>query len=344
MALRDLLSRVFGSAPAPAPESFPPHIEAMMPALIELIAEEVEPRLKLLPGYRRQLEPSVRKTIAYMRSFGPQLEAPLELSPKNWSRDPRVNAFFATAGDVSATLGRSRALRAHFAARPGDPEAFAVLSMERSERSVLGVGLEGDTLRQDVQQTTVSFGDHRVAAPGASEQETRVELGILIFRGLLEIAMERIEALQARTRDLAEQRAMTELKLRRLSTRRANVATLAESPETHAGEIEELKRQLAQNTAEAVATKARVATLEGYVSEVVAVLDNPQDQFVIDWVTVRVNRMGIKVDARTDEPANEFRVAEIVARDFRRALALVRCRRDDLPPERAAFADAERYL
>lgn len=344
MALRDLLSRLIGAAPAGAADDFPPHVEAMVPTLVDLIAEEVEPRLKLLPGYRGKLEPSVRKTIAYLRGFGPDLQAPLPLSPREWNSDPRLNGFFATADDITETLGRSRELREHFAGHPADAEAYAVLSMERHERTVLGVALEGGMLRQDVPQTTVSFSDHRVGAPGTTEQATRLELGVRIFRGLLEIAMERIEALQAEGRDADERRARLATRLRRLKTRSAGVETLAESPARHAGEIAELEAQIARSAADATASKARFATLDGYVAEVTAVLGRPDAQFTVEWIDVRVNRMGIRVGAAADEPVNAFRVAELAARDFRRALALVTCRRDDLPPERAAFADAERYL
>lgn len=344
MSLRDLLSRLIGTAPTAAADDFPPHIEALVPTLVDLIAEEVEPRLTLLPGYGGKLEPSVRRTIAYLRSFGPDLQAPLALSPRDWNSEPRLNGFFATAGDITDTLGRSRELRAHFAARPADAEAYAVLSMERHERTVLGVALEGGVLRQDVPQTTVSFGDHRVGALGATEQATRLELGVRIFRGLLEIAMERIEAVQGEARDADERHARLATRLRRLKTRSADVETLAESPARHAGEIAELEAEMARSAADATASRARMSSLDGYVAEVTAVLGRPDEQFTVQWIDVRVNRMGIRVGAGAEEPVNEFRVAELAARDFRRALALVRCRRDDLPRERAAFADAERYL
>lgn len=344
MSLRDLLSRLIGTAPAAAAETFPPPVEALVPTLVDLVAEEVEPRLKLLPDYRGKLEPAVRKTIAYLRSFAPDLQAPLPLAPERWNSDPRLNGFFATAGDITETLGRSRELREHFAAHGADAEAYAVLSMVREERTVFGVALEGGMLREDVAQTTVSFTEHRVVAPGATEQAARLELGTRIFRGLLELAMARIEALQAQAKDADERRAMLQIKLRRLRARREDVATLVEGADAHAGEIAALEAELARSAADATASRSRLATLDGYIAEVVAVLDRPEEQFTIEWTDVRVNRMGVRVEAGAGEPVNEFRVAELAARDFRRALALVVCRRADLPPERAAFADAERYL
>lgn len=344
MALRDLFQRLLGGAPPDAGEPFPAHVEALVSEFTDLVAEEVEPRLRLAPDFSNRMTPGVRSTIAYMRTIAPGLEAALALAPARWTDDPRLNAFFATAGDISETLGRSRELREHFAAHPTDAEAFAVLSMERRERSVLGVGLEGDVLRHDVAQTTVSFADHRVVAPAADEEGVRLELGERIFRGLLGIALARIEALQAGAQDLDERRARLETRLRRLKTRGAAVETLAEGAGAHAGEIADLEGELARTRADALASKTRLASLDGYLNEVTAVLERPAEHFTIEFVPVRVNRMGVRVDGDADGPVNEFRVAEVVGRELRRALALVICRRADLPPERAAFADAGRYL
>lgn len=67
-------------------------------------------------------------------------------------------------------------------AGPLPAELYAVLGMERVEKTVLGVELHGDLVRRDVPQTTVSFCNQRLACLTDSEQATRREL---IQRGLL---------------------------------------------------------------------------------------------------------------------------------------------------------------
>ena len=74
-----------------------------------------------------------------------------------------MNAFFATAHDVPACLGRSVELRRFFDNDPA-PEAYALLGMKKEERSVLGMELQGDAVQREVAQTQVSFSGHRIIA------------------------------------------------------------------------------------------------------------------------------------------------------------------------------------
>ncbi len=112
---------------------------------IELVVETVEPRVRLNPRYRQKLEGCVRTSIAYLRSIGREGFEPILLARAAWNEDPRLNAFFATADDVPACLGRSRELRAFFAnPSNGDvQEAFALLGMKKEERTVFGHAAAG---------------------------------------------------------------------------------------------------------------------------------------------------------------------------------------------------------
>ena len=131
------------------------------------------------PRYREKLEGCVRTSIAYLRSIGREGLEPILLARAAWSDDPRLNAFFATADDVPACLGRSRELRAFFE-NPSNgevQEAYALLGMKKEERTVFGMELQGETVRQDVAQTAVSFSEHRLVAPSATLAATRLEIG-----------------------------------------------------------------------------------------------------------------------------------------------------------------------
>jgi hypothetical protein len=129
----------------------------------ELVVEAVAPRVRFRPRYQEKLEGCVRKSIAHLRSIGRERLEPILLVRAAWHDDPRLNAFFATADDVPACLGRSRELRAFFE----DPsnhevqEAYALLGMKKEERTVLGMELQGDSVRQGVAQVAVSFSEHR---------------------------------------------------------------------------------------------------------------------------------------------------------------------------------------
>jgi len=110
---------------------------------IDAVVDAVEPRVKASARYRAKLEPCIRKTIAHLRAIARESLEPILLARAAWSDDPRLNAFFATADDVPACLGRSRELRAFFD-EPDNrdvQEAFALLGMQKAERSVLATKL-----------------------------------------------------------------------------------------------------------------------------------------------------------------------------------------------------------
>ena len=121
---------LFGGRDATADD---PAERQLVSDVLELVVEAVEPRCRLNARYQEKLEGSMRKTIAYLREVGREGLEPVLLTRAAWSEDPRLNAFFATADDVPACLGRSNELRAFF----DDPvnreiqEAHALLGMKK---------------------------------------------------------------------------------------------------------------------------------------------------------------------------------------------------------------------
>jgi hypothetical protein len=348
MSLRTLLASLLSSRDdTPAEEDLPERVRAALPEAIDLIVETIDPRLRLVRGYRDKLGGAVRRTVVYMRSLAPDLPMPLELSRKAWATDPAVNTFFATAADVPSVLGRSAELRSFFA-DPGNieaREAIALLAMERHERTVLGVALESGMLRRDVLQITVSFADHRIVMPATSVADLRFELGWRIFRRLLDIALERIEAIQERKRDLEEATSLLATRLRRLKGRKSGLESLAEDPDAHRAEIEALERELAERSANLTEAKASLATLDGYIEQVKGVLANPEQHLKLEKISMCVNRMGIKVPEDSTEPFNDLTLTEIsVGPNLTRVVAVVRCARDEMPLKEDFLSNALRYL
>lgn len=348
MPLRNLFSRLFVASGDSAPgEHLPDRVEAALPEVVDLIVETIDPRLRLVSRYREKLGAAVRRTVIYLRSLVPDPPPPIELSKRAWVADPRVNAFFATASDVPVILGRSKELRAFFEdpANAGVSEAVALLAMELREQNVLGVAMEGGMLRHDVAQTTVSFADHRIVMPALTQADMRFELGRRILRGLTQIALKRIEAIQARQRDLEETKARLATRLRLLQGRKSGLESLAEDPDAHQAEIKDLERQLAQAAADLSEAKASLVTLDGYIEQVKAVLANPEQHLKLEIIRLRVNRMGIKIPENSPEPANDLTLTRIsVGEDLTRVVAAVRCPREEMPPKTDLLAEATRYL
>ena len=314
---------------------------------IEVIVDAVEPRVRLHSGYQGKLEGCVRDTIAHLRAIGRERLDPVLLTRAAWSDDPRVNAFFATADDVGACLGRSRELRAFFddPANRDVAEAYALLGMKKDERSVLGMELQGDSVRQDVAQTAVNFSDHRIIAPAWTLAAARLEIGRRIIRRLAQDALSRIIALDMKANELQEHKAYLAARLRVLNLARDGMEGLVRDPATIGEQIKAVELELKQTVDGYIEAKASLATLDSYIERIREVFGHPEQHVSLTHTPLRVSRMGIKVEKDFQGLANDLSLAELaIGPDLHGAIAIVRCPRGELPPKEDLVAKAERYL
>ena len=321
------------------------HDAQLVEDMIEVIVETVDPRVRALSRYREKLAGGVNRTIAHLRALGREPLDPLLLNRAAWSQDPRVNAFFARADEVSACIGRSDEVRRFFERRPGCREVWALLGMKREERKVLAPRLEGDALRQDVPQVTVSFSGHRLIAPAEDEAKTRLEVGRRIIERLAQLALARIAKSREKATDLEQRKAYLDARLRTLKLARNGVERLVSDPAKTEEQIREVERELGKAAASYAEAKSGLLAPDRTIGEIDAVLAKPEEQVALARVPLRINRMGIKVEAGSSEPAAELDLTELALGDGLRAtVALVRIPRSELPPKEDLVAQAERTL
>ena len=84
-----------------------------------------------------------------------------------------------------------------FDQHPAAGHCYALLTMQCSERTVLGVAMRGELIKKDVKQTSVSFTDHWVVNPSLNEPELRKTLEQRAFDYLIGYALEQITELVA---------------------------------------------------------------------------------------------------------------------------------------------------
>ncbi|HTT37491.1 MAG TPA: hypothetical protein VMH32_07465 [Burkholderiales bacterium] len=342
--LERVAAALFGGAESSADEAAERQLIADS---IEAVVEAVEPRVRLNTRYREKLEGCIRKTIAHLRSIGRQPLEPLLLSRAAWNEDPRLNAFFATADDVPACLGRSTELRTFFEdpANRDVAEAYALLGMKKEERTVLAPQLVGNEVRHDVPQVTVSFSGHRLVAPAPTLAATRLEVGRRAIERLAQVALSRIITLDMKATELQEHKAYLGARLRVLNLARDGVEGIVKDPALIAEEIKAVERELKETVDSYIEAKASLATLDGYIQRIDEVFSHPEQHITLTHTPLRLSRMGIKVDEGSTEAVNELVVPELSIGDgLQAAIAIARCPRSELPPKEDLIAKAERYL
>ncbi|MCC7486631.1 MAG: hypothetical protein IT529_16795 [Burkholderiales bacterium] len=346
MATPSLIERVVGSLFGGSRGEDAKIGRQLVDDMIEMVVETVEPRVRQVSRYNQKLQDSMRATITHLRRLGSTPLEPLLLERGSWAADPRLNAFFATAGDVPATIGRSRELRAFFEnplvadAR----EAYAILGMRKNERTIFAPALEGESLRHDVAQVSVSFSDHRIVAPRRTETEARLETGIRIIRRMAQVALSRIIALDERATELKQRKAYLAARLRLLTLSRDGAGGMFEATDS-AAEIEKVERELKETVDDYIEAKGGIATIEDQLERIAEVFGRPGEHVMLGVLPLRVSRTGIKLDVNAVEPANEITLAELViAENLHAVIAIVRCPRAELPPKEDLLANAARHL
>lgn len=339
----DLLGGRTGAADA---DPLPEDLRARVAEAVEFAVDTVDPKIRLVSGYRSRLEPALRRTALYLRGLVPMLPEPVTLSREAWSESAAVNAWFARPEDIVETLRASDELQAFFAdaANAGVDEALAVLAMERRTRNVLGAALDEGVLRRDVAQTRVDFSGHRLVIPARTPEEMRRELGSRIFRALLQRVLERIEAAQARRDGLEKSAALLATRLKRMAGAAESLDPLTADPGASRAQLAELEREFERTRGELRRSKTESATLDSLIHEIVDVLGHPDAHLAVARVPLRLDRMGTAVE-QSGIGVNELVQTELaLGPELKRDIAIVRCARRDLPPKVSMAERAERLL
>jgi hypothetical protein len=307
--------------------------EAEILAAIEHVVDEVNPKLRAISSYRKQLKQPVERALAYSAEIVTSIPGPVEVNRTAWSKDPMVRAFFTGIEDMCDVLSSNREVRDFLDGSDATEQqhCYALLSMQRSERTVTGVEGSGDIIKRDVLQTSVSFRDHRVVKPGASESQLRQELEARAFEVLVAYVLERITMLIARRQSLKEKQLLLDMQLRHAQVKKASLSPLLESGGNKAADIEALQQHQQHMTQELEQAGAKLTTLDDYIDRISEVLGNPEGHFRVNRIRMRLSQMNIKRDEKSSGSGHDLELTEALLGDqLQRILLIIKFPRDEL--------------
>ena len=294
----------------------------------------MNPRLKYARHYEEKLTRAVTSAHEYVDKLVASLPSPHEANADAWSSDPLIRAMFATREDLADAFSRSETLQTYFDREADQAAAYAVLGMSMIERHVLGVAMEGNSIRHDVPQTTLCFSDHRVSICSNSEASLRVEIG---RRMIDQLALEGLASLSTMQRNLARQsRELIEERVALLEQQGTGMRAVIGASLLPAGsaEVERLQAQIDSNSATLAALRVpgRLADLE--VKCVCDVMSSPSDHLFVASRRVRLDVMNV---IQPDGVAAAHEIECYFARvpgnpPITRTFALVRFPRKELLP------------
>ena len=250
-----------------------------------------------------------------------------------------VRAFFTGVEDMRHVLSRNNEVHEYFDSSDasGQPHCYALLNMQRSERTVLGVENRGDIIRRDVKQTSVSFRDRRVVKPGPSESQLRRDLEKRAFEVLVAYVLERITRLIVDKHSRNEKQLLLDMQIRLAQVKKTSLTPLLEDREAGVEDINALEQQQLHMAQESEQASTRLTTLDDYIDRITEVLGNPERYFRVDHVRMRLSQMNIRLDEKSAVPGHDLELAEgLLGENLRRILLIIRFPRDELL-ERESF-------
>ena len=318
--------------------------EARILAATERLVDEIDPRLRGVSGYRKKLRQAVETTLSYTTDIVNMIPGPVAVDSRSWSENPMIRAFFSGPEELRRLFSKSEEIREFFDHRAIlEPDhCYAMLSMTYRERTILGTELDGEMIKREVKQTSVSFDDMRVVEPGMSEYELRENLSERAFEVLTGYALQQITDLKLSQAELQEQRQLVETQLRLAKVKTSGLETLLERKPA---QVSELRNQLRHTSEQLQASKARLTDLDDYIEIITQVLCQPEQHLQGRQFSVRLNKMNIKLGEQAAQAGETLQLTEISLGDrIRRVMLLVTFPRRDLLPEKDPLTEAMRIL
>lgn len=237
--------------------------ETLIEMAIERAVDGTDPRVRLVPGYRKRLRDPVIHAIDQVVAVVDAIPAPLPAGPDGYRTDFRLPALFASIENMLQVFGHDRALSDYLASTEGRgaERVSALLLARREERNILGMDLVGDQVRRDVAQVSISFSGYHLLEPRTSEEESRRFLKRRAFDHLLAQALAQIAEARVERADLQRQRDLLQRQLRAMKRGTLSLDRLEASKADEAdlqAELDAVARQLQGLGADAGVLKAHL--------------------------------------------------------------------------------------
>jgi hypothetical protein len=274
---------------------------------IERVARETDSTILPVRRFRKKILSSVRHAMGYISGLIPQVPGPVDFDSDRWNDDPLLRAMFTSREELISVLQSNKELK-NFFRRTNASQAFAILVAEPKEKKIFGTEKNGEIVRRDVLQKAVFFEDFKVFAPAADLAQTRLQVQHRALVSLFSQAFEKITDLQLWKEELEKHRELLEFKVQHPED--TDPKTDLNHTEADDNQTQESLEVLGDITRKLEEIKAQLDTPEDRIEHLNAILLNPEQHLRLETISLKLSRLGIRLDSSSTEPANEFTVAE----------------------------------
>jgi hypothetical protein len=274
---------------------------------VEEVVDRVDPRLRAMTGYRSRLAPALESAVHVADALVNTLPEPIPISRREWSEQPLLRAYFASADSMQEVFDSSVELRDFLtsARSHGAQEIYGAVGMRMDRKTTLQIELHGEVLRRDQQRTAVSFSDHRLGVFALDQQGFRKALRRRILEEVAARAMQRIMGLRTQRDALAEEQVKLQWKLKMYQMRRDGIGNLWHDKEHYERHIADLQGQLGNTSERLDDLLGRAGNLEHFLDATVEAFEKTADTIQVSQQSLRLDPMNLELpDDTAIEPLN----------------------------------------
>jgi len=302
---------------------------------IERVVDGIEPKMRYFPGYKKILKNSVATSLAYISNLVDTIPGPLIINSKTFTTDPQVKSYFSTVDNIQTIFSNSMELREFFVAADNSKqdEAYALLCMEETEKTVLGMELSDGIIQREVLQTALSFSDHKILSPATNEDDVRKGIKQCIFDGLITHALQQILEIKQQIHDLDIQRSKLNSRLKKRQSQGGGLSSLlASATDTKlSGDIEQ---QISETEKKRQALPASWNAPRYFLEVIKNTLEQPENFLRTKEKSFNITKMGIVCNDSTSQTVNTIHFNEIIiANVLERVVTIVRYPRSEILPK-----------
>ncbi len=149
--------------------------QASLNATIETIVDGTDTRIRSIGSYLKQLRSSAGELCHHLHSLVDSMPQAIPINQTTLVKDPLLNTIFKGREDVQQLFSNNQQVQSFFNSPENKhiDDMFILLFVTKREKNILGAEVRDGIIIKDVEQTHVSFYDHRLAEPCASEEEAR---------------------------------------------------------------------------------------------------------------------------------------------------------------------------
>ena len=288
--------------------------------VVELVVDAVDPKIRVVSRYNKQLRGPVETTWHYLDGLIGLIPGDMRISKRRFGIDPRVRVMFDDLQGMLKLFNESPALTEFFQSHQQAEDSYVFLSMEKKEHNFLGMELNGDMIRRDVLRTAVTFSNHHILTPAATEQSAREGIKCCAFEGLLKKAQQIIFQSHAKRKKLEEAKQRITREIRHL---KSELGGEAGGSLNASASLERLNHELHNVERDLIAARMETESPNRHLQVIIDVLNEPQRYVSIKRNALNVNSMGVKLSTEPSDHGHLIEYAEMEIEQSLKRVAMV---------------------